>query len=133
MWVYIDSKSSGRCIQIVVYPKMTGLDMARNVLREIRNPAEAENYVLHEVILQGNLERPIHHKELVFDTTLKWGTWPEQDRRDNYLLLKKMNPFYEEALPFAVPPLSVFGEARFGGNSKNKQLSGFKRHQFSIR
>ena len=72
-------------------------------------------------------------QEVVFETTLKWGTWPEQDRRDNYLLLKKINPFYEEALPYAIPPLSVFGEGRFGGNSKKKQLSGFKKHQFSIR
>jgi hypothetical protein len=68
----------------------------------------------------------------VFETALKWGTWPEQDRRDNYLLLKQINPFCKKLLPFAIPPLSVFGEARFGGNSKKKQLSGFKKHQFSI-
>ena len=133
MWVYIDSKSGGRCVQLVVYPRMTAIEMVGIVLKEIGNPLELETHVLHEVVLQGHLERPIHYKEVVFETTLKWGTWPEQDRRDNYLLLKKINPFYEEALPYAVPPVSVFGEARFGGNSKKKQLSGFKKYHFSIR
>ena len=123
MWVYIDSKSGGRCVQLVVYPKMTAMEMVGIVLKEIGNPLEMENHVLHEVVLQGHLERPIHYKEVVFETTLKWGTWPEEDRRDNYLLLKKINPFYEEALPHAVPPVSVFGEA----------LEGFEKHHLSIR
>jgi len=44
--------------------------------------------------------------------TLRWGSWPETDRHDNYLLLKT-NQFYQEALPCALPPLSVFAEVQF--------------------
>ncbi len=39
------------------------------------------------------------------------------------------NSFLEEALPCAVPPLTVFGEAFFGDNSTRK---GFKKFLFSV-
>ena len=64
----------------------------------------------------GELERPIHHAELIYDVTLKWSTWAEMDRRNTYLLLKR-NLFFEEAVPSAVPPISIFGEAYYGSPS----------------
>ena len=67
-------------------------------------------------MLGGELERPIHHAELIYDVTLKWSTWAEMDRRNTYLLLKR-NAFFEEAVPAAVPPISIFGEAYYGSPS----------------
>ena len=67
-------------------------------------------------MLGGELERPIHHAELIYDVTLKWSTWAEMDRRNTYLLLKR-NLFFEEAVPSAVPPISIFGEAYYGSPS----------------
>lgn len=75
------------------------------------------------------MERPIHYNEQIYEVTLKWWQWCEEDRRDVYLLLKR-NTFYEEALPCAIPPLSVFGEAWFG-NIKGSKPS-FKKYQFSM-
>ena len=69
-----------------------------------------------QVVLGGELERPIHHSELIYDVTLKWSTWAEGDRRNTYLLLKR-NTFFEEAVPEAVPPISIFGEAYYGSPS----------------
>ena len=60
-------------------------------------PQDECGLTLHEAILGGALQRPIHYSELVLDVTLKWGNWGEEDRRDNYLLLKR-NILYEEAI-----------------------------------
>lgn len=75
------------------------------------------------------MERPIHYNELIYEVILKWWEWDEEDRRDLYLLLKR-NTFYEEALPGAVPPLSVFGEAWFGSNKASR--TAFKKYHFSV-
>ena len=48
---------------------------------------------VHEVVLAGALERPLHHAEQLLDVTLRWGSWPETDRHDKYLLLKT-NQFF---------------------------------------
>jgi hypothetical protein len=37
--------------------------------------AASKNLLLHEVILGGAMERPIHHSEVMLEVTLKWGTW----------------------------------------------------------
>ena len=39
-------------------------------------------------------ERPIHFLEKVLDVTLRWTEWPEDFRRDNYLVVKE-NYVYE--------------------------------------
>ena len=103
MWVYIDAKSSGKCKCLMVRPNMTAKEMIEEI-GEGTNGTKA----LHEVVLQGQLERVIHHTEVILDVTLKWGTWSEQDRRDNYLLFKSFNPFFEESLAHASPPLAAF-------------------------
>ena len=87
--------------------------------------ARLEAMHVHEVVLGGALERPLHHSEKLLDVTLRWGSWPETDRHDNYLLLKS-SLFYQEvgpslrayitgsqALPCALPPLSVMAEVQF--------------------
>lgn len=46
---------------------------------------------LHEVILNDNLERPLHHDTKVFDVVLNWSYWPEEDRKNNYLVVKPID------------------------------------------
>ena len=58
----------------------------------------------------------------------RWGTWEQQDRHDNYLLLQH-NTWYTESLQYAVPPLSVAAELMF---SDNKTKSKFSNMQFSV-
>ena len=81
-------------------------NLAKNMLDKMQ---------VHEVVLAGALERPLHHAEQLLDVTLRWGSWPETDRHDKYLLLKT-NQFYQEVLPCALPPLSVFAEVQFSDN-----------------
>lgn len=135
VWVYVDTNAFEKGLSVPVHPKARAEEIVARILGDPRfdgKECNREEYALHEVILKGNLERPLHPTECVLDATLKWGDWCEQDRRDNYLLLKPLNPFYAEALPLAVPPHSVFGEARFGGNSRRKAISDFRKHHFSV-
>lgn len=83
--------------------------------------------VLHEAILNGALQRPIHHTEAILDIVLKWGSWGEEDRKNNYLLLKR-NILYEEAINYANRPFSVFCEG-FYSDLKMKQ---FKKYMLSM-
>lgn len=134
MWVYLDTRSSGNCVCVEVQPNMTALEMTHCVIKESKridgDSEPSQQLYLHEVILGGMMERPIHHSEIMLEVTLKWGEWSEPDRRDNYLLLKP-NMFYDEALPCALPPMSVFGEAYFSDNKPGK--ASFKKHQVSFK
>lgn len=105
---------------------MTALEMTQKVLEEKELSPEV-GLVLHEAVLGGALQRPIHHSELVLDVALKWGAWDEEDRRDNYLLLKH-NILYEEAIHHANQTFSVFGEAFFA-DLKSKS---FKKNMLSM-
>ena len=130
MWIYIESRTSGECVSLVLHPSLTAGEAARVAGEEANLPGGAlEKMQVHEVVLAGALERPLHHAEQLLDVTLRWGSWPESDRHDNYLLLKT-NQFYQEALPCALPPLSVFAEVQFSDNRGPK--SKFTPFLFSV-
>lgn len=131
MFVYIDTKTGGECVSIAVTPKMTAQELQVRALRKSKFKGDPSDFILHEVILGGQMERPIHYNEQIYEVTLKWWQWSEEDRRDTYLLLKR-NVFWEDALPCAVPPLSVFGEAMFSDNTRSSKASNFKKFQFSM-
>ena len=105
---------------------MTALEMTSKILQEKCISVEA-GLVLHEAVIGGALQRPIHHSELVLDVALKWGSWGEEYRRDNYLLLKR-SILHEEAVNYAHQTFSVFGEA-FYSDLKSKT---FKKHMLSM-
>jgi len=129
MWIYIESRTSGECVSLILHPSLTAGEALRRAGDESNIPSEKlEKMFIHEVVLGGSLERPLHHSEKMLDVTLRWGTWHENDRHDNYLLLKT-NQFYLEALPCAIPPLSVFAEVQF---SENKPKSKFSSFLFSV-
>ena len=99
---------------------MTAREMTQKILDE-KNLSR--DFVLHEMVLGGALQRPIHHSEHVLDVTLKWGSWGEIDRRDNYLLLKK-NILFEEAKKNAKSPLMVADQA-FYSDLKSKSFKKY--------
>ena len=130
MWIYIESRTSGECVSLVLHPSLTAGEAARVAGEEANLPVGVlEKMQVHEVVLAGALERPLHHAEQLLDVTLRWGSWAETDRHDNYLLLKT-NQFYQEALPCALPPLSVFAEVQFSDNRGPK--SKFTPFLFSV-
>ena len=81
MFVYFDTKTGGDCVSVAVTPKMTARELQRKALKKANYAGDASRFVLHEVVLRGELERPIHYKEIIYEVTLKWWQWPEEDRR----------------------------------------------------
>ena len=81
MFVYVDTRSGGDCVSVAVTPKMTAHDLRSRVLKKSKFRGDTSNFLLHEVVLNGQLERPIHYKELIYEVTLKWWTWPDNDRK----------------------------------------------------
>ena len=132
MWVYIMSRTCGQCISLILHPSLTAGEAALRAGQEAGLSQESlESLFIHEVVMGGCLERPLHHQEKLLDVTLRWGSWDEADRHDNYLLLKH-NSFYSEALPCALPPLSVAAEVMFSDNSAIKAKSKFASMLFSV-
>ena len=130
MWIYIMSRTSGQCISLILHPSLTAGEAAVLVGGEAGLEQDTlESLVIHEVVMGGCLERPLHHSEKLLDVTLRWGSWEEEDRHDNYLLLK-FNRFYSEAVECAQPPLSVAAEVMFSDNCRAK--SKFSSLMFSV-
>merc|ERR1719356_1650974 len=64
MWIYIESRTSGDCISLILHPSLTAGEAAR-VAGEEANLAKnmLDKMQVHEVVLAGALERPLHHAE----------------------------------------------------------------------
>ncbi len=76
MFVYVDTRTSGHCVSIAVTPKMTAHELRRRALEKASTASctdeenfddENDDFVLHEVVLGGAMERPIHHAELIYE------------------------------------------------------------------
>jgi len=126
MWCYLHSRS-GKCVSVTLHPSLTAGDAMKQVARETGSN-NLQGLLMHEVVLGEFLERPIHYSEKLLDLTLRWGVWEDDDRRNNYLILKS-NQIYDEALPCAIPPISIFSEIQF---CDNKAKSKFGKFLFSV-
>ncbi len=88
MFVHIDTKTGDDCVSIAVTPKMSAHELHSKALKKAAYSGDSSKFLLHEVILGGEMERVIHYNEVIYDVTLKWWQWAEEDRRNTYLLLK---------------------------------------------
>eukprot|EP00088_Acartia_fossae_P043586 TRINITY_DN4594_c0_g1_i12.p1 TRINITY_DN4594_c0_g1~~TRINITY_DN4594_c0_g1_i12.p1 ORF type:complete len:244 (-),score=29.15 TRINITY_DN4594_c0_g1_i12:254-937(-) len=127
MWCYLDSRTAGKCVSLILHPSLTAGDAIKHVAKEA-GLIDIQGLVMHEVVLGDCLERPIHYSEKLLDLTLRWGVWEDEDRRNNYLVLK-CNKLYAEAVPCAIPPLSIFSEIQF---CDNKPKSKFCKYLVSV-
>ena len=102
MWVYVESRTCGQCISLVLHPSLTAGEAALRAGQEAGlGEADLEAMFIHEVgsnnlvfifltptlttdwrqvVMGGCLERPLHHTERLLDVTLRWGAWEERDR-----------------------------------------------------
>jgi len=127
MWCYIESRTAGKCVSISLHPTLTAGEAILMVAKEAQL-LDIQGMLIHEVVLGECLERPVHYSEKMLDLTLRWGDWEDIDRHNNYLVLKS-NKLYADALPCAIPPLSIFSEIQF---SDNKPKSRFSKFLFSV-
>jgi hypothetical protein len=119
VWIYVDSKTEGQHVCLVIYPKMTVMEATTRVWQQLDKEYKV-THILHEMILKEELERPMHHEEIVWDSILKWSDWQEEDRKYNYLVLKEMRNEFKESLKRVNPSIKFYGEVNYSPNAAKK-------------
>lgn len=107
-------------INVTLNPTKTVYDICKELAPRLKREPSA--VTLNEHILDGDLYRPMHHAEKVFDAVLKWSYWPEADRKHNCLRLRpiKLMTQVVRALRHA-PIVSPSMELKFA-DSRTKAL-----------
>lgn len=117
VWITVDPNPENETeekqqINVTLTPNKTVQDICRELAPKMKR--EAFSLTLSEIILNGTLQRPLHHSEKVFDIVLKWSYWPEADRKNNFLRLRptKFMKEVERALKM-LPIVSPNKELKF--------------------
>lgn len=118
MWIYFQSKS-GQSHNIAIGPQRTAYEVLCELSPKIDIPVH--ELILEEWVLGENMIRPIYHREKVLNVVLKWGYWDEQDRKDNCLIITKLNKYVEFMAGSITSPMA---ELRFA-DSKSKNFKPF--------
>ncbi|KAJ0184039.1 hypothetical protein K1T71_000462 [Dendrolimus kikuchii] len=122
-WVYVNDRNT--CCQVALNPNKSCAD----VCIELCEKAKKESHLLmiEEVICNGSLRRIVHIDEILLDVVLRWGYWDEEDRKDNYLLVKENSILHDiEALKHTTS--LVCGELKLATESSK----AFKLHMFEL-
>ncbi|CAL8078882.1 unnamed protein product [Orchesella dallaii] len=125
-WIFLLEKDENSSINVTLTPNGTTLSIVQQIcaLNKIPN---IENLTLHEVICNDALVRPLHPSEKVIETVLRWSPWDSEEKKTNYLILKK-NTLYPSLVHYAKEPKSISGELKFA-DSKSKS---FRKYTFQF-
>ncbi|XP_067639655.1 uncharacterized protein [Eurosta solidaginis] len=98
MWVVLNprpdnTKEEKTQINVTITPTRTVYDICRELAPKMQ--MSTHQVSLYEVIMNDSLERPLHHDIKVFDIVLNWSYWPEDDRKNNYLVVKPIEMLRE--------------------------------------
>lgn len=128
VWITIDADPDNETeekqqINVTLTPTKTVHDICKELAPKINREAYA--VTLSEIILNGTLQRPLHHSEKVFDIVLKWSYWPEADRKDNYLRLTPMKFMKEIERALKVLPSVIANKELKFADSRTKSLKNY--------
>ncbi|XP_026500877.2 arf-GAP with Rho-GAP domain, ANK repeat and PH domain-containing protein 2 [Vanessa tameamea] len=122
-WIYIHDRNT--CHQVALTPNKTSSDICIELCE--KSKMESHLLMLEEVICNDSMRRVVHIDEIVLDVVLRWGYWDEEDRKDNYLVVKENKILHEfEALRHSTS--LVCGELRLA----NETMKAFKLHMFEF-
>ncbi|XP_068632320.1 arf-GAP with Rho-GAP domain, ANK repeat and PH domain-containing protein 2 isoform X2 [Battus philenor] len=122
-WLYVHNRTT--CYQVTLTPNKTSAD----VCIELCEKANMESHLLmlEEVICNDSMRRIVHLDEVVLDVVLRWGYWDEEDRKDNYLVVRENSMLQQlDALKHSTAP--VCGELRLA----NESSKSFKLYMFEF-
>lgn len=122
-WVYVHDHNT--CHQVALTPNKTCAD----ICIELSEKAKMESHLLmiEEVICEESMRRIVHIDEIVLNVVLRWGYWDEEDRKNNYLLIKENSILQEMELLKHTTSL-VCGELKLATESTKT----FKLHMFEL-
>lgn len=94
-------------MNITLTPEKTVLEICEEMA--VRFGRTASDLTLYEHILDGELKRPLHHRERPFDVVLRWSYWPDLYRKSNTLRLQPRDSMYDvRSRPMLAPNMDVF-------------------------
>lgn len=127
--VYVYSRDWGHCFNVKLSPAMTAGHLCHHVVSQLSIKEPSHEMAVFEVICNQDLERPLHHSELVLSCVLRWAVWDVSYAKDNFLCIKN-NYVYQEISPLIMShqPLSVFSELRYA----NPRQKSFKKAHFEF-
>ena len=121
--IYIYNKQWGKCLNVKLNHSMTSQDLIEYCIKNGNLKEKQENLSVFEIICNDQMERPLHHTDIVLGVTLAWSKWPNEDAKDNYLCLKKNDYIYDHIKPYLTQPqlpITMFSELKFADrNSKS--------------
>ncbi|XP_065365124.1 uncharacterized protein RhoGAP15B isoform X2 [Calliphora vicina] len=115
-------------INVTISPTKTVYEVCQELAPKMQ--LSTHQVTLHEVILNGTLERPLHHDSKVFEVVLNWSYWPEDDRKNNVLVVKPIEILNE--VQRAVKHLATVTPGKELKFADNKTKS-FKAYQCELR
>ncbi|RZB94391.1 RhoGAP and/or PH domain containing protein [Asbolus verrucosus] len=107
VWIYLHNKE-GRTINVAIGPNRTAYDVCVELSSKINLPVH--ELILEEVVLNDQLQRPVHYSEKVLDIVLRWSYWDESDRKDNHLVLLPISKYVDF---IQEKPSPVSGELKY--------------------
>lgn len=101
VWITLDpnpelnvKQEDKKQINVAITPTKTVLELCKELESQMNLPAH--KMTLMEIILNGELQRPLHYSEKVLNIVLRWSNWPEADRKTNFLELKPQTKFQQQ-------------------------------------
>ncbi|XP_063837365.1 arf-GAP with Rho-GAP domain, ANK repeat and PH domain-containing protein 2 isoform X2 [Ostrinia nubilalis] len=123
-WIYVKDRST--CHQVTLTPNKTCADVCIELCEKAN--MESHQLMIEEVICNESMRRIVHIDEVVLDVVLRWGYWDEEDRKDNYLLVKD-NKILNEIEALRHSNSLVCGELKLATES----MRSFKLHMFEVK
>ncbi|XP_055683346.1 uncharacterized protein LOC129790114 [Lutzomyia longipalpis] len=110
-------------VNVSLTPTKTAYDLCKELAGKIN--LQPHKVTLSEIILNGDLQRPLHHTENVLNVVLRWTDWSDADRKDNYLEVRPTKFLYEiERALRNLPTVTPNTELKFA-DCKTKTLKAF--------
>lgn len=122
-----DSKHYAITLHVKHCSQLSPSKTSADVCIELCEKANIDSHMLmlEEVICNESMRRIVHIDEMVLDVVLRWGYWDEEDRKDNYLIVKENSILHEmESLKNNIS--LVCGELKIATES----TKAFKLHMF---
>ncbi|KAL3284888.1 hypothetical protein HHI36_019024 [Cryptolaemus montrouzieri] len=113
LWIYLGEKD-GETFNVAIGPNKTALEVCNELSSKVN--LQVYEMILEEVVLDGQMKRPIHHSEKILEIVLKWSYWDEVDRKDNYIVVSNLSKYTDY---LETKALLISGEMKFA-DSKTK-------------
>lgn len=101
VWITLDpspelnlKQEDKKQINVALTPTKTVFELCKELESQMNLPAH--KMTLMEVIVNGELQRPLHYNEKVLNIVLRWANWPEDDRKTNFLELRPLTKFQQQ-------------------------------------